>query len=260
MPFCIFAPRRIRLIAAGVIAAFQLLIFATGNYAFFNLLTLSLCLLLCDDQALDRWIPAWLKPKIAAPAAPRFPQVTRFATPVLASFILLLSGLQLAETFFGELPTPAQAVLRWTAPFGIVNSYGLFSVMTTTRPEIVIEGSNDNQTWLEYEFRYKPGDVKRRPVWVQPHQPRLDWQMWFAALGNYQQNRWFVNLMLRLLQGSPDVLGLLGKNPFPAGPPRYIRARVYGYHFTTIREKQADGSWWTRTLRGEYFPPVSLRQ
>jgi len=95
---------------------------------------------------------------------------------------------------------------------------------------------------------------------VQPHQPRLDWQMWFAALGNYQQNRWFVNLMLQLLRGSPDVLGLLGRNPFPAAPPRYIHARVYGYHFTTFREKQADGRWWTRTLRGEYFPPVSLRQ
>ncbi len=258
VPFCIFAPRRIRLIAAGAIAAFQLLIFATGNYAFFNLLTLILCLLLCDDQALGRWIPAWLRPKSAAPASARFPRVARVATPVLAGFILLLSGLQLGETFFGALPGPAQAVLRWTAPFGIVNNYGLFAVMTTTRPEIVIEGSNDNQTWLEYEFRYKPGDVKHRPIWVEPHQPRLDWQMWFAALGNYQQNRWFVNLMLQLLRGSPDVLGLLGRNPFPDGPPRYIRARVYGYHFTGLKENA--GSWWTRTLRGEYFPAVSLRQ
>jgi hypothetical protein len=258
VPFCIFAPRKVRLIAAGAIAGFQLLIFATGNYAFFNLLTLALCLLLCDDQALDRWIPAWLKPKVAAPPAPRFPKVTRVATPVLVCFILLLSALQLGETFFGALPAPGQAVLRWTSPFGIVNNYGLFTVMTTSRPEIVIEGSNDNQTWLEYEFRYKPGDVKRRPVWVQPHQPRLDWQMWFAPLGEYQQNRWFVNLMLQLLRGSPDVLGLLGRNPFPDGPPRYIRARVYGYHFTRFKEN--DGNWWTRTLSGEYFPAVSLRQ
>ncbi len=260
VPFCIFAPRRLRLIAAGVMAAFQLLIFATGNYAFFNLLTLALCLLLCDDQALEHWIPRWLKGKIAAPAVPRFPQVARLATPVLVSVIALLSCLQLAETFLGALPMPAQAVLRWTSPFGIVNSYGLFAVMTTTRSEIVIEGSNDNQTWLEYEFRYKPGDVKRRPVWVQPHQPRLDWQMWFAALSSYEQNRWFVNLMVQLLRGSPQVLGLLGRNPFPLAPPTYVRARVYGYHFTTFAEKRADGSWWTRTLRGEYFPQVSLRQ
>jgi len=258
--FCIFAPRRVRLAAAGVIAAFQLLIFATGNYAFFNLLTLALCILLCDDEALAGRVPAWLKPKSSAPAAPRFPQIARFATPVLLCSILLLSGLQLAETFLGALPRSAQAVLGWVAPFGVVNTYGLFSVMTTTRAEIVIEGSNDNQTWLEYEFRYKPGDVKRRPVWVQPHQPRLDWQMWFAALGNYQQNRWFVSLMARLLQGSPEVLELLGKNPFPTAPPRYIRAQIYGYHFTGFKEKQADGSWWMRALRGQYFPPVSLRQ
>ncbi|MBI2681474.1 MAG: lipase maturation factor family protein [Candidatus Solibacter usitatus] len=258
VPFCIFAPRRIRLMAAGAIAAFQLLIIATGNYAFFNLLTLVLCLLLCDDQALERWIPAWLKKDVASPAAPRFPQVARVATPLLFSLILLLSGLQLGEAFFGALPAPGRAILRWTSPFGIVNSYGLFAVMTTTRPEIVIEGSNDNQTWLEYEFRYKPGDVKRRPAWVEPHQPRLDWQMWFAALGNYQQNRWFVNLMLQLLRGSPDVLGLLGRNPFPGGPPRYIRARIYEYHFTSF--KGNGGSWWSRTLGGEYFPPVSLRQ
>ena len=87
--------------------------------------------------------------------------------------------------------------------------------MTTSRDEIVVEGSNDGQTWQAYEFKYKPGNLARRPSWVAPYQPRLDWQMWFAALGTYQQNRWFANLMIRLLQGSPEVTALLEKNPFP---------------------------------------------
>ena len=106
-----------------------------------------------------------------------------------------------------------------------------------------------------YEFRYKPGDVRRAPPVVAPHQPRLDWQMWFAALGTYQSNRWFVNLMVRLLQGEPSVLGLLGSNPFPNGPPHYVRARLYLYHFT----RWGSRDWWTREERGMYFPPVSLR-
>jgi len=158
------------------------------------------------------------------------------------------------------MPRPAAEVLNWTAPFGIVNTYGLFSVMTTSRPEIIVEGSNDGDTWLAYTFRYKPGDLKRAPVWVQPYQPRLDWQMWFAALSNYQSQPWFVNFMVRLLEGSPDVLALLAKNPFPSNPPRYVRAQVYDYQFTSFAERRATGDWWRREPKGAYFPPVSLKQ
>ena len=131
--------------------------------------------------------------------------------------------------------------------------------MTTTRPEIVVEGSNDGREWLEYEFKYKPGDVKRAPPVVAPHQPRLDWQMWFAALGDYRNNPWFVNFMVRLLEGSPEVLALLAKNPFPNAPPRYIRAARYDYHFTGPAARRAEGAWWRRTFMGLYFPVASLR-
>jgi len=99
------------------------------------------------------------------------------------------------------------------------------------------------------------GDVHRAPPFVAPHQPRLDWQMWFAALGNYQQNRWFVDFVIRLLQGEPTVTKLLGHNPFPNAPPKYIRARVYLYHFTTWGSRD----WWAREDRGMYLPPVSLK-
>jgi hypothetical protein len=154
---------------------------------------------------------------------------------------------------------PADAAIRSVSPLQIVNSYGLFAVMTTTRPEIVIEGSNDGATWLPYEFKYKPGDLSRRPAWVAPHQPRLDWQMWFAALGDYQSDPWIVRFLVRLLQGSPDVLRLLERNPFPDAPPHYVRAMLYQYRFATPAERRSTGAWWSRELKGVYVPAGSLR-
>ena len=144
-------------------------------------------------------------------------------------------------------------------PFRIVNGYGLFRVMTKSRPEIIVEGSGDGIEWLPYEFRWKPGDPNQPPHWVAPHQPRLDWQMWFAALGNYRQNPWFVGLTRRLLENNPAVTRLLAHNPFPDKPPLYVRSTLYDYHFTSRAERRATGAWWRRKERGEYLPPVSLR-
>jgi hypothetical protein len=131
--------------------------------------------------------------------------------------------------------------------------------MTTSRPEIIVDGSQDGETWLPYEFKYKPGDLKERPHFVEPLQPRLDWQMWFAALSSYENNPWFINFCVRLLQGLPEVLSLLKTNPFPDKPPRYIRAVVYDYHFTDFAERRAEGTWWQRELKGLYCPILSLR-
>jgi len=122
--------------------------------------------------------------------------------------------------------------------------------MTTTRDEIVVEGSNDGVTWLPYEFRYKPGDVRRSPPWAAPHQPRLDWQMWFASLTSYEAVPWFRNFCRRLLEGSPDVLGLLAHNPFPDRPPRFIRAELFRYHF-------GRDTWWTRERISDYSPVLT---
>ena len=252
VPFLMFAPRRVRSFAATMTIALQTLIFITGNYAFFNLLAVALCLLLYDDAAFRRTHEA-------AARRPKLDIFRRAVSAVLVAFIMLVSGLQLLDTFSGHVPEPAAAALNWIAPLGIVNTYGLFAVMTTSRSEIVVEGSNDGQTWLEYGFRYKPGDLKRAPVWVQPHQPRLDWQMWFAALSSYQAQPWFADFVVRLLEGSPDVLALIASNPFPSAPPRYIRARVYDYKFTNFAERRATGDWWRRELKGEYLPAVSLR-
>jgi hypothetical protein len=132
--------------------------------------------------------------------------------------------------------------------------------MTTRRPEIVVEGSDDGRTWKEYEFRWKPGDVRRRPGFVAPHQPRLDWQMWFAALGSLEENPWFLNFLARLLQGKPSVVRLLRTNPFPAGPPRYVRARLDDYHFTDRAARRSTRAWWRREPLGLYCPVISEKR
>jgi hypothetical protein len=244
VPLLIFAPQRLRRIAGCVLISLQILILLTGNYTFFNWLTIALCLFLFPERPVRTISETWTH---------------RAVTAALATFVLVTSGLQFLEMLSFPLPSPVAVYLGSIAPLRIINTYGLFAVMTTTRPEIIVEGSNDHITWQPYEFLYKPGPLRRPPPWVAPYQPRLDWQMWFAALGSPRQNLWFYNFAARLLQGSPSVLKLLARNPFPNGPPRYIRALLYDYHFTTFAERRATGNWWRREETGIYLAPVSLR-
>jgi hypothetical protein len=259
-PLLIFGPRRLRFIAAGAIAGLQCLILLTGNYTFFNVLTIALCMFLFDDDPFRRVLPARAF-RIASLDRGNGPsnRPARAVVTVVAALILLISTLQLSGTILGYSPGPGVALTRLVAPFGIVNTYGLFAVMTTTRLEIVVEASNDGVHWEEYGFKYKPGDVRRAPPWVAPYQPRLDWQMWFAALGSYRDNPWFVNFVVRLLQGSAGVKGLLARTPFGGRAPEYIRATAYRYRFTSVSERRATGAWWSREWKGIYLPPVSLR-
>jgi hypothetical protein len=163
---------------------------------------------------------------------------------------------------FGHLPLPkpVEKLIAFVSPMRSINNYGLFAVMTTQRNEIILEGSNDGEKWLPYEFRYKPGDIDQAPRWVMPHQPRLDWQMWFAALGNWRENQWLMALMVRLLQGEPSVERLLAVNPFDGHPPKYIQATFWEYHFTDFKSRGPKGPWWHREIKGLYCPTVSLRQ
>ena len=253
IPFLIFFPRRLRIMGACGLMGLEILILATGNYTYFNLLALALGLFLFDDQALLRFVPRQNRETLArGPAG-------RAVAWAVAALVLVLSVLHMAGSLRGRLPAPFTAILRYTAPLRIVNDYGLFAVMTTQRHEIILEGSPDGEAWTAYEFQYKPGKIAQAPRWVAPYQPRLDWQMWFAALGNYQSNPWFVSLAVRLLQGSEEVAGLLAYNPFPAQPPRYVRATLYVYTFTDSQTRARTGAWWKREQKGMYFPPVSLR-
>ena len=259
VPFFIFGPRRFRPWAFGFLVSLQVLIALTGNYCFFNLLALGLCLFALEDGAYprwwqDRWAAFEEKPK----KTPR-PWMPWITAP-LAALVLYLSLIQMLYTLGGrfQLPGFLSLPVQLAEPFRSVNSYGLFAVMTTTRPEILVEGSRDGIQWLPYEFKWKAGDLGRAPRYVAPYQPRLDWQMWFASLGDYRDNPWFVNFLVRLLQGSPEVLALLKTNPFPDAPPQFIRAELYQYHFTNFSERAATGQWWKREEKGLYIPAFSL--
>src|SRR5262249_52493199 len=193
-PFLIAAPRRIRMIGAGAMASLQLLIMITGNYCFFNLLSLALIVLLLDDAV---WPLSW-RGRAAGPDANARPTRGRWpgwATGPLTAAVFLMSLAPLIGTF--RIPParlgPLLFVHEIGAPLRVVSGYGLFAVMTTRRQEIIVEGSQDGRIWLPYEFHWKPGDVNRRPEFVAPHQPRLDWQMWFAALGDIRSSPWYLS-------------------------------------------------------------------
>jgi len=260
LPFLIFAPRRLRFCAAFGILLLQVGIVLTGNYNWFNLQTMWLCLPLFDDAALRRLLPARLVRLL--PVAAKDHRRTRRAAAIgvgaLTFLIVLCSLVEMDLRFGGNPPAFAQAIDRFAEPLHIVSSYGLFAVMTTKRDEIVIEGSSDGIEWREYEFRYKPGDLFRAPPWNIPHQPRLDWQMWFAALEDPRRLPWFWRFLQRLLENEPAVTALLRKNPFPDKPPVYVRAQFYDYAFTDEAGK-ATGRWWERHLLGLYFPIVALK-
>jgi len=240
VPWFFFATRRLRVIAAWATIAFQLLIALTGNYTFFNLLTMALCVPLFERE-MER---------------------THWLVKIAAVMLIALSVIQVVAMFriVPKLPEPISSIEFRAQTLYVVNRYGLFAVMTTDRKEIVIEGSDDGNDWKVYDFKYKPGDVNGGLHWVAPYQPRLDWQMWFAALSDSQDNPWFQQLLLRLLEGRPEVTSLLASNPFPDAPPRFIRAVTYDYHFSDWATRRKTGAIWTRTPAGDYFPVVSLRR
>jgi predicted DCC family thiol-disulfide oxidoreductase YuxK len=259
LPFLIFAPRRARFVAAFGILLLQSLIALTGNYNWFNFQTMLLCVILFDDAAVHRILPErllrWLPARKDAAGRSSVRAVVIAST---AALIVFCSLVEMAARFGANPPAVAQAVDRMIEPAHIVSAYGLFAVMTTERDEIIIEGSDDGEHWREYEFRFKPGDVMRRPPWNIPHQPRLDWQMWFAALENPRGLPWFARFLQKLLENDPAVTALLARDPFPDRRPRYIRALFYDYRYA---EPAAipQGRWWNRRLLGLYFPPVELK-
>lgn len=267
VPFLLFAPRKVRIAAGMVLVCLQLLIIVSGNYAYFNWLTIAICLCSFDDQLIATFVPRSLR---RGRADKRFGQrglrnnaylCNACSMPVFL-VIGMLNCIELLLFFSFGLPSSLASdchwLLRLQRPFHLVNSYGLFAVMTTTRPEIIVEGSMDGNTWKEYSFRFKSGALFRAPSVVAPCQPRLDWQMWFAALGSPADNEWFLLFVVRLLQGSPQVSALLESNPFPHHAPLYVRAVLYDYHFTTPEQLFRTGNWWWRDNRREYLRPVSL--
>jgi predicted DCC family thiol-disulfide oxidoreductase YuxK len=260
LPFLIFCPRRLRFAAAFGILLLQTCILLTGNYNWFNLQTMLLCLPLIDDAGLRRILPPRLLSLLEARASHEAPRrAVKVVVDALALLMVFLSLIQMDLRFGGSPPDVALTIEGWFEPLRLVSPYGLFAVMTTTRDEIVIQGSNDGVEWRDYEFCYKPGDVMRRPPWNIPHQPRLDWQMWFAALDDPERVPWFSRFLVRLLENEPSVTALLQTNPFPDKPPTYVRAEFYDYTYAESSEHAA-GQWWDRRLLGLYFPAAHLNR
>jgi len=245
VPWFYFVPwRRLRAVAGLLTVYFQLTLILSGNLSWLNYITIALCIPCFDDAMLGLII------RVRHGQLHQQSWLHRWAVNILVCLVALLSVRPAINLFSRN-----QLMNASFEPLHLVNTYGAFGSVTRERYEIVIEGSDDGESWREYEFKGKPGDPRRRPCIVSPYHWKLDWQMWFAAMSDYRYHPWILNLIAKMLEADKPVLGLLASNPFPNAPPKYVRAVLYLYHFTDSR---ADGAWWNRERVGLYLPSLSL--
>ena len=239
-PLCIWGPRLLRRMAVLAMLGFQVFVILTANYGFFNYLSAALCLWALDDTDLGRHESAARKRSLFADVG------LGAAALVLVPLTLIpfLPFLQLRG--LARAVAPIEDVLN---DYRSINAYHLFASMTLVRREPVIEGSSDGVTWLPYEFDYKPGDPGRAPPFVAPHQPRVDFQLWFLLLGR-RGAPYFDALLDRMLHDPDAVASLFATNPFPDAPPEQVRVAVYRYRFSDWRTRRDTGAWWARELEG----------
>jgi len=267
----LFFGRRARIVCCFIVTVWQIGVILTGNYAFLNYLVLCLGFLLLDDRFLQPFVPrrfhiprdsqsSQITPSITGSEV-RLPlQTLQVATAAVAlTLIAYVTTAEMLGMVWRDNPLPDEPI-KALEPFRIANQYGLFAVMTRGRYEIEFQGSNDNQSWVAYPFRYKPQALNEAPGLYAPYQPRFDWNLWFASLGEWRQNEIVPLAEERLLSDDPDVLALFRGNPFPNAPPRYVRAVLWQYWFTSRKEKQQTGNWWRRTLLGQYAPTLTSGQ
>jgi len=256
VPFFIFLPRRFRIFAALITVCMQLLIIATSNHNWINLLTIALCLFLLDDRLIRRVLPDFLLPDEIKHTRQ---QKSIFILPIFA-ILIITSSITVFLRYIPDITIPgairqATVVVR---SWGIGHDFHVFPTMQTERHELQIEGSYDGKEWHAYQFKYKPGPLDQRPVFNIPHQPRLDWMVWFVPPQFPEFMYWFDRFIIKLEQGSPEVLDLLAYNPFPQAPPEYIRIQVFQYEFTDFQERSETGNWWKYKYLGQ-FPHVRPR-
>lgn len=249
VPFGIFGGEMLRLLTFIPLFLLQAAICLSGNYSYLNYLTAVLVALLLSDKVLAPFIPVQ-----AIAASPLW--LHGFVT-LAAVLLIVLQLLRLWNDFFYN--QRISQFLIYFEPFHLANRYGIFAIMTTKRYEVVIEGSDDNEHWQEYLFCYKPSEVERRPRQIAPFQPRLDWSAWFLPFQYFEEERWFHNFLLCLLEGRKEVLKLLRHNPFPLQPPRYIRVQMYLYTFSDGKLKKETGQWWKREYVGQFSPTLALK-
>ena len=255
VPWLTFGPRRVRHGAGVLLVTFQGILIVSGNLSWLNWLTIGVCLWCFDDRAVGRLFPRRLRDHVRRLAEGSFlPTGRRWAVAAVTCLVALLS-IQPAM----NLISPHQLMNSSFDPLSLVNTYGAFGGVGRERNELVILGTDADvpsaaARWKEYELPCKPGDPGRAPCFVAPYHLRLDWQIWFAAMGRPEQAPWLVHLLYQLLAGEPDATRLLAGNPFPERPPRFVRVDLYRYQFT----EPGQPGWWRRTLIGPWLPPLSL--
>jgi hypothetical protein len=287
----LFLPRRMRIICFFIVTPWEIGVIITANYTFLNYLVLGLGFLLLDDKFLLPMVPARYRTAVAEGTRSTTPKeetndadvaadepdpvsarpvrglVPRTISGHISAIRLAIAAVMLTWIFYDTtvemigipfrnqpLPTLPIAALE---PFRIANQYGLFAVMTNGRYEIEFQGSNDGQNWTAYPFRNKPQALNEPPRIYAPYQPRFDWNLWFASLGDWRQDELTPLTEERLLENNKDVLALFANNPFPQGPPRYVRAVLWQYWFTSGDEKRTTGNWWRRQYLGMYAPELT---
>jgi hypothetical protein len=254
-----FMSRKYRFIAAWLTITLQLLIILTSNHNWFNILTIILCLFLFDDKAIRRVLPvsvcSWLLQQRQLAAISPLLRIPCYA---FASLILLTSTIQLLEMASGSrVSGNAGRVLDYIQRWSLANPYHVFPTVNRQRIELVIEGTVDGRTWVPYRFRYKPGEPDKPLSVVIPHQPRLDWMVWFVPINEVFLG-WFESFLSALLDNSPQVTGLLEHNPFQQTPPVAIRVQAFEYRFTNSEERAISGHWWKRRYLGPFEPLPGL--
>lgn len=277
--FMAFLPRRWRIVCFWIVTIWQIGVILTANYTFLNYLVLVLGVLLLDDRYLSRILPGRFRscfpqvvpstledeitsdvelPTLQRPSGVRrHLSAARLAvTTVMLTWVFYDTSLLMLHMFWRALPLPGEPVVA-LEPFRIANQYGLFAVMTPHRYEIEFQGSMDGSNWTAYPFRYKPQDVSKPPGLYAPYQPRFDWNLWFASLGAWPEYPIVPRTEELLLRNDHDVLQLFAGNPFAGNPPKYVRAVLWQYWFTSMKEKHETGRWWRRQLLGTYAPTIA---
>ncbi len=252
VPFLYFLPQPLASIGAAITIVFQLMIFLSGNLSWLNFLTMVLAIPAIDGRYLAAILPI-REPSLHSPHL-----AGRIAVAALAILVAILSIQPIRNML-----SPRQVMNTSYNPYHLVGTYGAFGGITRQRYEVVVEGTEDSvitsaTQWKEYEFKGKPNDITRMPPQIAPYHLRLDWLMWFAAMGSYYDYPWFVNFMAKLLENDRAVIGLLKSDPFGNQAPKYVRAELYEYHFAPPSIHSRTGQWWVRSRVGSYFPAVSL--
>jgi hypothetical protein len=286
----LFLPRRARFICFCIVTPWEIGVILTANYTFLNYLVLALGFLLLDDHSVRWLLPKRLRERLpdftrqdrdnrnyapARVAEPEYSGEEEGSSPatvhsvsgyfnaarvavaaMVLTWLAYATTAEMLEMRWPDLPLPSAPVTA-LEPFRIANQYGLFAIMTRGRYEIEFQGSNDGQNWTPYLFRYKPQALNEKPCIYAPYQPRFEWNLWFASLGDWQQNDFVPLTEERLLDSDANVLSLFQGNPFPHAPPLYVRAVLWHYWFTSVEEKRHTGNWWKRKLVGLYAPELT---